>query len=294
MRSIRILTGKRRAVRKMIRNITEGVIITTRHEHNLPLSRYGSKDVLKIGQLHHDHAFEKKYVRGFRYGYRNLDVLALLTPQLVEEARALMKGCNSHTKLVYMPNFLEHYPDSVPIDGREKTVIAVGRVTEVKRFDLLVEQIVHLHPRVPDWKLRLIGDGEDLPKIRSYVQAQNAESYIELAGQMDNAMVERELLHASIFAMSSRSEGFPFVLLEAQSCALPIVAYDVRVGPGFLVHDGQDGFLVPEGERQAYEDRLAELMNDSQLRAGMGRLALSEAALFSREKIAEKWYTVIG
>ena len=294
LRSIRILAGKRSAVKKIIRNITEGVIITTRHEHNLPLSRYGSKDVLKIGQLHHDHAFEKKYVRGFRYGYRNLDVLALLTPQLVEEARALMKGCNSHTKLVYMPNFLEHYPDSVPIDGREKTVIAVGRVTEVKRFDLLVEQIVHLHPRVPDWKLRLIGDGEDLPKIRSYVQAQNAESYIELAGQMDNAMVERELLHASIFAMSSRSEGFPFVLLEAQSCALPIVAYDVRVGPGFLVHDGQDGFLVPEGERQAYEDRLAELMNDSQLRAGMGRLALSEAALFSREKIAEKWYTVIG
>ncbi len=294
LRSIRILTGKRSAVKKIIRNITEGVIITTRHEHNLPLSRYGSKDVLKIGQLHHDHAFDKKYIRGFRYGYRNLDVLALLTPQLVEEARALMKGYNRHTRLIYMPNFLEHYPDSVPIDGREKTVIAVGRVTEVKRFDLLVEQFVHLHPRVPDWKLRLIGDGEDLPKLRAYVQAQNAESYIELSGQMNNAMVEKELLHASIFAMSSRSEGFPFVLLEAQSCALPIVAYDVRVGPGFLVHDGQDGFLVLEGERQAYEDRLVELMKDSQLRTKMGRLALSEASLFSREKIAEKWYTVIG
>ena len=294
LRSIRILTGKRGAVKKIIRNITEGVIITTRHEHNLPLSRYGSKDVLKIGQLHHDHAFDKKYIRGFRYGYRNLDVLALLTPQLVEEARELMKGFNSHTELVYMPNFLEHYPEKVELEGREKTAVAVGRVTEVKRFDLLVEQFVHLHPRVPDWKLRLIGDGEDLPKLRAYVQAQNAESYIELAGQMNNAMVEKELLHASIFAMSSRSEGFPFVLLEAQSCALPIVAYDVRVGPGFLVHDGQDGFLVPEGERQAYEDRLVELMKDSQLRTKMGRLALSEASLFSREKIAEKWYTVIG
>ncbi|MBR6323291.1 MAG: glycosyltransferase, partial [Lachnospiraceae bacterium] len=57
MRSVRILTGKRGVVKKMIRNITEGVIITTRHEHNLPLARYGAENVLKIGQLHHDHRF---------------------------------------------------------------------------------------------------------------------------------------------------------------------------------------------------------------------------------------------
>ena len=59
-------------------------LTTTRHEDNLPLSKYGARQVLKIGQLHHDHNFEKKYLRGFRYGYRNLDVLCLLTPQLFE------------------------------------------------------------------------------------------------------------------------------------------------------------------------------------------------------------------
>ena len=294
LRSLRILFGKRRVVKKLIRNITQGVIITTRHEHNLPLSRYGSKDVLKIGQLHHDHNFEKKYVRGFRRGYRGLDVLCLLTPQLVEEARALMEGYNSHTELVYMPNFLERYPAKVTAEGREKTVLAVGRVTGVKRFGLLLEQFVRLHERAPDWKLRLIGDGEELPKLRQYVAEHDAASYIELPGQMDNARVQEEMLRASLYAMSSSSEGFPFVLLEAQSCALPIVAYDVRVGPGFLVHDGRDGFLVPEGERQQYEDRLAELMADPERRAQMGEKALENAALFTREKVAEKWYAVIG
>ena len=294
VRSLRILFGKRRVVKKLIRNITGGVIITTRHEHNLPLSRYGAKDVLKIGQLHHDHNFEKKYVRGFRRGYRNLDVLCLLTPQLVEEARSLMAGHNSHTELIYMPNFLERYPERVSTGGREKTVLAVGRVTGVKRFDLLAEQFVHLHERAPDWKLRVIGDGEDLPRLRAYVSAHDAGSYIELPGQMDNSLVQQEMLKASLFAMSSRSEGFPFVLLEAQSCALPIVAYDVRVGPGFLVHDGEDGFLVPEGARQAYEDRLTELTADPERRARMGEKALANAALFSKEKVAEKWYAVIG
>ena len=294
MRSIRILLGKRGAVKKIIRNITEGVIITTRHEDNLPLSRYGAKDVLKIGQLHHDHNFEKKYVRAFRKGYRNLDILALLTPKLVEEARELMEGYNSHTHLVYMPNFLEHYPASVTEEGREKTVLAVGRMTEVKRFDLLVEQFVRLHEREPDWKLRLIGDGEDLPVLKQYVEEHDASSYIDLAGQMSNSRVEREMLRAAVFAMSSRSEGFPFVLLEAQSCALPIVAYDVRVGPGFLIHDGTDGFLVREGDRQGYENRLVELMEDPVRRAEMGKKAVENAALFSREKSAEKWYAVIG
>ena len=293
-RALRILTGKRRAVRKIIRNVTEGVIITTRHEDNLPLSKYGAKQVLKIGQLHHDHNFEKKYLRGFRYGYRNLDVLCLLTPQLVEEAAQVMKGHNSHTRLVYMPNFLERYPASVSLDNREKTVLAVGRVTAVKRFDLLAEQFVSLHERAPDWRLRVIGGGEDLERIRRYVAEKNADSYIELPGQTDNAAVQAEMLKASLYAMSSSSEGFPFVLLEAQSCGLPIVAYDVRVGPGFLVKDGETGRLVPEGERAKFEDSLVSLMGDEELRRRMGEKAVEHAALFTREKIAEKWFTVIG
>ena len=293
MRSVRILTGKRSVVRKVIRNITEGVIITTRHEHNLPLSRYGAPEVLKIGQLHHDHRFERKYVRAFKRGYRNLDVLALLTPQLVEEAAQIMKGKNAHTRLIYMPNFLEPFPPEPPEGEREKTVIAVGRVTEVKRFDLLVEQFIHMHERVPGWKLKLIGDGEDMPKLRQLVE-KNGADYVELAGQMDNALVSQEMARAAIFAMSSRSEGLPFVLLEAQSCALPIVAYDVRVGPGFVVQDGRDGYLVPEGDRAQYEDRLAELMNSPAKRAEMGRQARLSADRFRRERVAEKWYTVIG
>ena len=294
MRSIRILTGKRGVVKKMIRNITEGVIITTRHEDNLPLAKYGSKNVLKIGQLHHDHCFEKKYIKAFQKGYRGLDVLALLTPSLVVEAAQMMQGYNDHTELVYMPNAMERYPEQVSFEGREKTVVAVGRITEVKRFELLTEQFIHMHPKAPDWKLKIIGDGEDLPKLKKIVAENNAESYVELCGRMDNRLVEQEMCKAAIFAMSSRSEGLPYVLLEAQSCGLPIVAYDVRVGPGFIVHDGVDGFLVKEGDRQAYEDALIRLIEDENLRQEMGVKALECTAAFSKESVAEKWFAVIG
>ena len=72
------------------------------------------------------------------------------------------------------------------------------------------------------------------------------------------------------------------------------MAYDVRVGPGFLVSDRENGYLVPEGDREAYEERLVELMKDPELRERMGENARRHAASFSREAVAEKWFTVIG
>ena len=291
-RSVNILMGKRSVVKKMIRNITEGVVITTRHEHNIPLAKYGSENVLKIGQLHHDHCFEKKYIKAFRKTYRGLDVLALLTPKLVEEAKSAAKGFNRHTEFIYMPNILDHYPEKVSFEGREKTVIAVGRLTGVKRFELLVEQFISLHSRAPEWKLKLIGDGEDMPRLKKLIGERDSSGYIELTGVMRNEAVTREMLKASIYAMTSRSEGLPYVLLEAQSCALPIVAYDVRVGPGFVVSDGVNGFLVEEGDRTSFEDRLVQLMESKELRERMGLEAMKNAALFSKDYVAERWFEV--
>ena len=293
IRSVKILLGKKRAVRRIIQSVAGGVLITTRHEDNVQLSKYGADGVLKIGQLHHDHRFEKKYVRGFQKQYGGIDVLALLTPQLVAEASELMQGHNSHTKLVYIPNFLEHYPADPLAGPREKIVLAAGRLTEVKRFDLLIRQFAHIHDRAPDWKLRILGDGEDEERLRALVRELDAGEYIILAGRKNGREVEQEMCTASFFAMSSRSEGFPFVLLEAQSCALPILAYDVRVGPGFIVHQGQDGCLVPEGDQALYEQRMLEMMADPAMLRRMGQKAMEEAKQFSRKNVAEKWYSVI-
>jgi glycosyltransferase involved in cell wall biosynthesis len=102
------------------------------------------------------------------------------------------------------------------------------------------------------------------------------------------------MLHASIYAMTSRSEGFPFVLLEAQSCALPVVAFDVRVGPGFVVQDGVNGFLAPELDDESFCGKLAALMKDEKLRCKMAEAAKLRASEFSREKVSELWYALIG
>ncbi len=294
VRAVRILHDKKNAVIRAIRETTDGVLITTRPEDNVLLSRYGNKGVLKIAQLHQDHAFEPKLVRELGSAYSGVDVLAMLTPGLAAEVEDMMRGNNTHTRVVYLPNFLEHFPESTDRFEREKTVLAVGRLNEVKRFDLLIRLFNVVHTQFPDWKLRIVGEGEEREKLEAAIRELDAADYVTLTGKKDAAGVEEEMLRASIYAMTSRSEGFPFVLLEAESCALPIVAFDVRVGPGFVVQDGVNGFLAPDMVYESFCEKLASLMKDDALRLKMAEAAKAHAEQFSREQVGKTWYSLLG
>ena len=294
LRAARILRDKKRAVIEAIESAEDGVVITTRPEDNVLLSRYGRPGALKIAQLHQDHRFDKTLVKNFKKDYGGVDVFALLTPGLRDEVADIMRGNNARTECVYLPNFLEHFPENPYRYPREKTVLAVGRLHEVKRFDLLIRLFAAVHRQYPDWKLRIVGDGEERETLEATIRELHAENYVNLTGKKDAAGVEEEMLRASICAMTSRSEGFPFVLLEAQSCALPIVAFDVRVGPGFVVQDGVNGYLAPEGDRARFCEMLTALMGDEILRRRMSDAAMRHAAEFSRERVGEMWYSLIG
>ena len=223
-----------------------------------------------------------------------MDVFALLTPGLRDEVKEMLRGNNVHTEVVYIPNFLERFPEKPDRYPRDKTVLAVGRLNEVKRFDLLIRMFSTLHAQFPDWKLRIVGEGEERGKLEAVIKELKAEYYVTLTGKKDAVGVEEEMLHASIYAMTSRSEGFPFVLLEAQSCALPVVAFDVRVGPGFVVQNGVNGYLAADMVYEDFCEKIASLMKDEALRHEMAEAAKARASDFSREKVAEIWYSILG
>ena len=290
--AIKVLWKKKQAVRQTIRSIHDGVLITTRHEDNLVASRLGDPAVWKIAQFHHDHRFLKKYIDGFRHGYGGLDVLTLLTPGLVEEVRQWLPA-DAKTRPVYVPNFLEHFPEPFSLAQKEKRIVAVGRLDPVKGFDRLIRCFAGVHRGHPDWTLRIIGDGAEQERLRQLIDELWLGASVVLTGRLDEAGVEEEMKRASVYAMTSHSEGFPFVLLEAQSCALPVVAYDVRVGPAAVITDGGDGFLVADGDEAAFSARLTELMEDDALRLRMAQAAQEHVRAFSREKVAAIWETVL-
>ena len=290
LRATKTLLAKRQLIIKAIKNISSGIIVSTRDEYAVLLSRFGKKNIVKIAQFHEDHAYKKDLVRHFSHDYGNIDLFVLLSPKMAEEVREIMKD-NRHTRVVYIPNFIRTVPPEASLDKKKKTVIAAGRLHPVKGFDRLIESFAALHPSFPEWTLKIVGDGEEYKKLQEKIASCGAEEYIILAGRYTQEEIEAAMAEASVYALSSHSEGFPFVLMEAMAGSLPIVAYETRGGLGMMVKDGETGYLVHN--REQFDEKLALLMRDDDKRADMGRASRAVLQEFTEEAVGRQWVDLI-
>ena len=101
-----------------------------------------------------------------------------------------------------------------------------------------------------------------------------------------------ELLNSSIYILYSRSEGLPMVLLEAQACGLPAVSFTSGHGPGAIINDNTDGFLITPGRIDDYVQVVVKLTEDDDLRKKFGAAAKLNSQRFAPEKIAGMWQTL--
>lgn len=190
---------------------------------------------------------------------------------LTEEDRGYWEGLDN---IVVIPN-ARTFTLETPSSCTAPQVLAVGRYNYQKGFDMLLEAWKKID--TDGWKLRIAGSGEDLGPVPANV----------VTGPSSN--IKQDFLDSSIYAMSSRYEGLPMVLLEAQAAGLPIVSFQCKCGPKDVVEDGVTGYLVPEGDTDALAYRLKKLMNDEPLRRRMGAAAYAASDRYDLEIIMKKW-----
>lgn len=169
-------------------------------------------------------------------------------------------------------------------------VIAVGRYDYQKGFDELIKIWKKIYDKNSDWRLDIFGDGPLKDKLENLIKDLELSDIVRLHPPVKN--IEKEYLESSILAMTSRYEGLPMALLEAQVCGLPMVAYACKCGPKDIIQDGINGYLIPEGDQQLMSERLLKLMNETKLRKNMGNEAFVLSDNFSEERVMKKWLNI--
>jgi glycosyltransferase involved in cell wall biosynthesis len=192
---------------------------------------------------------------------------------------------------VVIPNFTTF--ESIAADTKQKTIIAAGRIAPVKQFDQLIDIWSRLANAYPDWQLKIFGDGDT--GIKQALEQQIAEYNIQQNTHLLPATnaIREEMQHASLYAMTSATECFPMVLLEAQACGLPIISYDCPTGPRHIIGDGQNGILVAPDDQDAFVKQLEKLLIDSHLRVSMGENAQASVQHFSQQAVMQQWHRLI-
>ncbi|MFB7370474.1 glycosyltransferase family 4 protein [Streptomyces sp. NPDC056222] len=213
--------------------------------------------------------------------YKDVDRMLALTR---EDADLWIRQRFDHVGA--MPNPLPFFPDE-PSPRSAKVVVSIGRLHEEKGVDLLLEAWSEVAPKHPDWTLRLYGSGEEEAALKKQSEQLGLTSSVEWMGRTSD--VPGVLKDSSLFALSSRGEGFPLALMEAMATAVPCVAFDVAPGVREIITDGENGLVVPPGNTAEFARKLDKLISDQELRDRMGEAARVDIQRYSTDEIVARW-----
>ncbi|MEV6396952.1 glycosyltransferase family 4 protein [Streptomyces sp. NPDC051907] len=264
------------------------VVVGTRPGLNVHIARQTRRGPVRVGQEHltlDSHGYRLR--REIAHRYLLLDAVTTVTEADAGSYRSQLKLPGVHIEAV--PNSVPA-PSVDPADSTAKWVVAAGRLTRVKRYDLLVKAFSKVAAARPDWRLRIYGSGDatgnEKNALRALIEERQLHNHVFLMGSANP--LEPEWVKGSIAAVTSSLESFGMTIVEAMRCGLPVVSTDCPHGPGEIIEDGVDGRLVKVGDVDAIADALLALIEDDDLRRRTGQAALAASARFDPARIAER------
>ncbi len=251
----------------------------------------GSKKVL---ELH--------YCKFFRLQYGRKGLLRLIDRYRTKQDEVIVKKFDKFLILTEedrgywrdIPN-IEVIPNAALFPGHKysdvsgRRVIAVGRLDYQKGFDRLIDawNMVVSDSHFKDWHLDIFGQGEWRDKLQKMIDDYGIGNSVQI-NKPTNSIWD-EYAKSSLLVMSSNYEGFPMVMIEAMACGVPVISFDFQSGPRDIIQDGENGFLVKNGDIEGLANAMMKLMQDAGLRKKFSDNALKITDTYSEQKIMDKW-----
>lgn len=205
-----------------------------------------------------------------------------------ERSRQALPGA-SRARAAIIPNPVR--PRGLRTISSTKAFVAVGRLTQQKGFDILLEAFAAIAPSLPDWQLVIFGDGPDREALECQRARLGLQDRIFLPGA--TAVPGSWIDQTSIFILSSRYEGWPNALAEALAAGLPAIAFDCDFGAAEMVKDDATGVLVPAEDTDALASAMYHLALDPQRRERLGAAASKQMLCYSPDRIVSRWCDLV-
>lgn len=212
------------------------------------------------------------------------DKYVLLAPPNREEMNYFI-GDYKSDKVLAIPNNIPSVLSKVP--KKEKIILHVGGIgVAQKRSDLLLPFWEACYEKLPDWEFVIVGDGPLLPVIKEKIE-QRKIPRVRLEGRR---APESYYKRAAIFMMPSSYEGFPNTILEAQSHACAVLAFNSYVALNWIVNDGKDALLSRPFDSDQMAQQTVNLVNDENKLRNMQEQALKNASRFTIDRVGKEWF----
>lgn len=215
-----------------------------------------------------------------KYCYRRFDQVVTLT----EKDQIEFKKIND--VVLTIANFSPYSIQPKTSDIKNNKIIAIGRLTDQKNFIHLIMAWEKISKDIPNWELLIYGEGEQNFYLSEYVNKNNLNN-IYLKGAVID--IDEVYKSSSFFVMSSKFEGLPMVLVEAQTFGLPIISYDCPNGPNEIIKDNFNGFLVENQNIDQLANKILELANSPQLLAVFSKNSIQNALNYQPDNILKIW-----
>ncbi len=290
LKSIKILYLRSALMKKAVKSLEADIVISSRYLYHRLLTKNAKKGTVCIAQEHNHHNGDKKYIKKQIGAVRDMDFFMPVSKELTDFYKDRVVG---KVKCRYIPHHLEYIPE-VPSPLIEKSIISVGRLSQEKGMDDLIKVFALVCKKYPDWKLQIVGDGDCRSQIEELIKELGLEQKVILHGFKNRDEINKLLKDSSIYVMTSYTESFGLVLIEAQSFGLPCIAFDSARGACEILTTGQNGILIKNRSVPEMAEAIDRLITDYDYRLKLGQAGRLNAEKYSYENIKQQWFDFIN
>lgn len=198
----------------------------------------------------------------------------------------ITKDLNIESQVIYNYTITDNN-DELDVDVPVDYIIGVGRLVKVKQFDVLIKSYKKSNLPLNNIKLLILGDGEEKERLFELIKKLNLSNHVKLLGFKDDAHIY--IKKSKAIVMSSESEGFPMVLIEALKLKTPIISFNCKSGPSEIIKHDENGFLVKNQDSKALSNAMNKLVLDKKKYSKIKGNIDSTINPFSEETIINQW-----